>query len=245
MDQPANTSWKPRFSLLGFISGGLWGLGGIVLMQQAGRYAMSAGQLSKALLSALLLGVVVPTAIRWMILNRPRGATVPSAGLALVLALGLAALVSPRPATAQGCSLVVNGQNVSAGTVVSVGETDDLSVGFTGQDVTGGNATVKYGPIKVYSDSFTLDAPKSGTEVRSVERSRIADRGVGLYEITATVNTAAADCDFNFFIDVEGDPLGSPAGKGAAALLGVGVLGSVVAIGKEIASALAQIKGSL
>lgn len=213
-------------------------------MQQSGRIALTTGQASKAILTALVFGVVVPTIIRWAIVNWPRQTTGAVAALLMVGALG-ASFVGARPAAAQSCALGVNGQNVSAGTTVTVAEHADLSVAFTGTEVTGGRAAVKFGPFDVYTDSFSLTDAKSGSEERTFDRAKIADKGVGLYEIAAVVNSNSGDCHFDFFIKVEGDPLGTPAGKGAAAALGLGALGSFAAIGKEIASALAQVKAGL
>ena len=245
MPDPKENRWKPRFSILGFISGALWGAGGLILLQQSGELAMTAGQMSKALLSALLLGLVVPTVIRWLIVNRPGRSMAVAAAFMFLGSFGAVSLHAASPAAAQSCSLMVNGQNVASGSTVVVAEDDDLTVSFTGQEVTGGRAVVKYGPINVFSDGFTLTEPKTGTETRSFARTKIADRGVGLYAIDATVSANTGNCDFDFFINVEGAPLGTPIGKGAAALLGVGALGSLVTIGREIASALAHIKAGL
>ena len=244
MDQTQKPDWSPRFSLLGFISGALFGVGGLLLMQQSGRIALTTGQATKALVTALLFGVVVPTVIRWAIVNRPRQAIGAVTGLLMVGAIGVS-LVGAQPAAAQSCALSVNGQAVSAGTTVTVTEDADLSISFSGTEVTGGSAAVMFGPIEVYADSFTLTDPKNGSEERTFSRAKIADKGVGLYEIDAVVNSNTGDCQFDFFINVEGDPLETPAGKGAAAVLGLGALGSLAAIGKEIASALAQIKARL
>jgi hypothetical protein len=206
---------------------------------------MTAGQLSKALITALLLGLVVPTAIRWFIVNRPGRSMAVAAAAVFLASFGAVSLHSASPAAAQSCSLTVNGQTVTSGGTVVVTEDADLTVSFTGQEVTGGRATVKYGPIDVFTDSFTLTEPKTGTETRSFARTKIADRGVGLYAIDATVDANGGNCDFDFFINVEGAPLDTPIGKGAAALFGLGVLGSLVTIGREIAAALAQLKAGL
>lgn len=237
-------SWKPRFSILGFISGGLFGGGGLLMMQQTGRMALTPIQATNMILSALIFGVAVPTMIHWIVgsRKRPLPATVAVAILAVSFAVTAGAA---RPAAAQGCSLTVNGQTVSTGSTVIIAEAEDLTIGFNGAEVTGGSASVTFGPVQVYTDSFTLPEAKSGSEERTFDRSKIADKGVGLYSINGVVNTTTADCAYDFLINVKGDPLGTPAGKGAAAALGLGAFGSLAAIGKEIASAVAQAKASL
>ncbi len=214
------------------------------MMQQSGRMALAPAQATNIVISALVFGVLIPTLIHWTIGSKSRPAT---ATVTAVLLIGAFAttLTLAQPASAQSCSLVVNGQSISSGSTVVVEEQSDLTVGFTGTEVTGGQASVKFGPLNVYSDSFTLTEAKTGSEERTFDRSKIADKGVGLYAIDAVVNTNGADCAFDFLIDVQGDPLSAPAGKGAAAALGLGALGSVAAIGKEIASALAQVKSAL
>ncbi len=46
--------------------------------------------------------------------------------------------------------------------MITIAENQDMTASFDGTGVTAGSVAVMFGPIQVYSDSFTLDEPETG-----------------------------------------------------------------------------------
>ncbi len=163
--------------------------------------------------------------------------------LAATIALSLAFwLFAPTAAQADvngPCSATLNGTNVAQDDgPIDVGSNDIVAVtmGSTAAEVTHLRVQLHYGPVSwnVHNEDT------SGQNVsKNVSVEDYARYGVGLYKVTSTATlSSGGSCSGSALVKVSGSPLGSWAGRVAAAAAAVGVAGLAVTAG--VAAAKAQ-----
>jgi hypothetical protein len=155
-----------------------------------------------------------------------------AASIALSLAFWLFAPSPVRAGVNGPCSATLNGTDVAQNSgPIDVGSNDIVAVtmGSAAGEVTHLRVQMHYGPVSwnVHNEDT------SGQSVsKSVSVEDYARYGVGLYKVTSTATlSSGASCSGSALVKVSGSPLGSWAGRAAAAGVGLGVAGLALGAG--------------
>ena len=155
-----------------------------------------------------------------------------TASIALSLAFWLFAPPAAWADVNGPCSASLNGTDVAQNSgPIDVGSDDIVAVtmGSAAAEVTHLRVQLHYGPV-----SWNVhNQDTSGQNVnKNVSVEDYARYGVGLYKVTSTATLSSGEsCSGSALVKVSGSPLGSWAGRAAAAGAGLGVAGLGVAAG--------------
>ncbi|QOD94091.1 MULTISPECIES: hypothetical protein [Microcella] len=259
--------WTPRVSVGGILSGLALGIGGAMILQQFGLAVFDVGRLIQALVAGLLVGIIVPsllwavTVARYNARLRRTSPVRAAAGMSVVTVLawivvgasgmlGLdAGAASPARADLSGsCEMSVNGQSLAELTVanpVIVADRDaTIAYSFTKPSgITSGWGGLTYmgANIPVFSqgdDDVDPDGDGAGVETGVLPIGQLLNAGTGLYEGRLEWSFAdGSSCSGSVVFDLLGDPLSTPLGAGAAALVAGGLVGLLAGAGGSGAGA--------
>jgi hypothetical protein len=251
---PEPLRWRPRVRVFGLVTGLFGGLGTVVLIQQYGVAPLTRALTLQGLIGGLLSGVIVPSVVYAVVVplhNRklrrlhgggPTGGRPGSlAGAALFLVMAAAVLLTGQgraDAVVTGpCSAVFNGVDVGgltldASDAVPVTTDDTFQANLTSSsDVIRMRLGVRYAGftkiLRESEDTTELENENAGGGSRSMSFpiEDIAWLGAGVYEFYGSADTVTGPCIGSFLFDVQGDPLDTAIGKGAAAAAAIGAAG--------------------
>jgi hypothetical protein len=251
---PEPLRWHPRVRVFGLVTGVFGGLGTVVLVQQYGVAPLTRALTLQGLIGGLLSGVIVPSAIYAAVvplhnrkLRRLRGGgptggrpvSLAGAALFLIIAAGVlltgqgrADAVVTGPCTAVFNGVDVGGLSLDASDAVPVTKDDTFHANLTSSsDVIRMRLGVRYaGFTKILRESedtteLENDNAGGGSRAMSFPIEDIAWLGAGVYEFYGSADTVTGPCIGSFLFDVQGDPLDTAIGKGAAAAAAVGAAG--------------------
>ena len=214
---PAKLRWRPRVSGWGIFFGAIGGLGGVVLIQQAGLRVLTRALSIQGLSGAVISGIIIPSLVYMISVGaynrRLRHYLKGSAGRAMaatttvaVLAISTAALLvssaSPAHATVTGpCRVTLNGVDVAplqptAADAILV----DAEGSLTGtlefpSEIDGGSIDLMYAGFTSFNfqqwdglvDNGDAIDSGGGVESRTVRTDVIAKYAAGVYDVFGTV----------------------------------------------------------
>lgn len=214
---PAKLRWRPRVSGWGIFFGAIGGLGGVVLIQQAGLRVLTRALSIQGLSAAVISGIIIPSLVYMISVGaynrRLRHYLKGSAGRAMaatttvaVLAVSTAALLvssaSPAHATVTGpCRVTLNGVDVAplqptAADAILV----DAEGSLTGtlefpSEIDGGSIDLMYAGFTSFNfqqwdglvDNGDAIDSGGGVESRTVRTDVVAKYAAGVYDVFGTV----------------------------------------------------------
>jgi nucleoid-associated protein YgaU len=256
---PQPLKWRPRFRILGMLSGLIGGLGTVILVQQYGIAPLSRALTVQGLAGGVMSGIVMPSAVfavvvpvhnRRLARSMARTAALRAPTMrALVLLVMGAAMVAPfvgAPtafADVSGpCGGRLNGIDLStvrptAGDAIEISEGDTVSgFVFVDDDIIGGRVGLSLMGRQVTvidepPDAASSEGGDGGDASFEIEYDDISWIGAGLIELWAIADLAGGGtCEIRFMVDIDGDPLDTVLGRAAAGAVGVAAVGMTLSV---------------
>lgn len=248
-ETPERLKWRPRFRIIGFLSGLIGGLGAVVLVAQYGVAPLSRALSVQGLFGAMFSGLILPSVVFAIVvqihnkrldrsLARARaGGASPTLNTVLLLLLAsvfVAPFVDTRVASAEvsgPCGGEINGidladveANANDAFEILEGQTVRGSL-FVDGTVVGGRAGLSMFGFEIAGELETSDDP-GGREEFEFDYDEISWLGSGLIELWVDAELSnGQSCEIRFMINIDGDPLETVVGQAAAGAVGVGAAG--------------------